>query len=67
MPTLEGVIEHYAQGGSPDDPTLDPLITGFELTENESQALVAFLQSLTGDNVEQLVGDALAAPIGDPG
>ena len=29
--------------------------------------LVAFLRSLTGGDVEELVADAIAAPIGDPG
>jgi cytochrome c peroxidase len=29
--------------------------------------LVAFLQSLTGSNVDTLVADAFAAPVGDVG
>ena len=37
------------------------------LTATEVSDLVAFLESLTGDNVETLVADAFAAPIGDPG
>jgi hypothetical protein len=30
------------------------------------QALVAFLNALTGDNIKALVADAYAVPIGDP-
>jgi cytochrome c peroxidase len=35
-------------------------LTALELTD-----LTAFLESLTGDNVKELVADAFAAPIGD--
>lgn len=50
FPTLEAVIDHYAAGGSAqssDDSPPDPLITGFELTEEERRHLVSFLESLT--------------------
>lgn len=48
--TLEAVIDHYAAGGrarSGSDAPPDPLITGFELTDNERRQLVSFLESLT--------------------
>lgn len=46
---------------------LDPLIRPLGLSEEEKSALVAFLQSLTGSNVDTLVADAFAAPVGDVG
>ena len=62
--TLKQVVEFYNQGGIP-NPLLDPLIQPLGLTPSEIEHLVAFLESLTGDNVEVLVRDAFAAPIGD--
>ena len=58
IPTLEGVLEHYAAGGrarinKPDDrdrkadALIDPLMTGFELTPEDQRQLIAFLGSLT--------------------
>jgi cytochrome c peroxidase len=35
------------------------------LTDQESEDLRHFLTLLTGDNVKELIADALAAPIGD--
>ena len=62
--TLRQVVEFYNRGGVP-NPLLDPLIRPLGLTHEEMDHLVAFLESLTGDNVEVLVRDAFAAPIGD--
>lgn len=62
--TLTEVVDFYNQGGVP-NPLLDPLIRPLELTDTEIRQIVAFLKSLTGDNVESLVLDAFAAPIGD--
>jgi cytochrome c peroxidase len=45
--TLEQVIDHYAGGGSPQDPAQDPLIQPLTLSPDDRRALVAFLQSLT--------------------
>jgi cytochrome c peroxidase len=44
---------------------LSPLIRPLELNAREKDDLVAFLESLTGSNVDTLVADAFAAPIGD--
>jgi cytochrome c peroxidase len=44
---------------------LDPLIQPLDLTNAEVADLVTFLQSLTGSNVDTLVSDAFAAPVGD--
>lgn len=59
IPTLEAVLAHYAAGGRTlvsgqanagsgrDSPRKSPLLTGFELSEQEKADLIAFLQSLT--------------------
>jgi cytochrome c peroxidase len=62
--TLKEVVEFYNQGGFP-NPLLDPLIRPLGLIHSEIDHIVAFLESLTGANVEMLVRDAFAAPIGD--
>jgi cytochrome c peroxidase len=65
MASLREVIEFYNAGGVPNE-VLDPLIRPLGLSENEIADLVAFLESLTGGNVDELVEDAFAAPVGDP-
>ena len=62
--SLKDVVAFYNQGGIAND-NLDNLIKPLNLNAEESDALVAFLQALTGDNINELVGDAIAAPIGD--
>lgn len=64
LSTLREVVEFYDTGGIA-NPLLDPLIRPLHLSGDEKQALVAFLQSLTGSNVDALVADAFAAPVGD--
>ena len=64
LASLEDVVAFYNQGGIVNE-NLDSLLKPLHLSPQESEALVAFLQSLTGDNVESLVSDAFAAPIGD--
>ena len=61
---LRKIVEFYNQGGVPNE-LLSPLITPLNLTEQEIDQLVAFMGALTGDNIEMLVGDGFAAPIGD--
>lgn len=63
--TLREVVEFYNAGGVPNE-VLDPLIRPLGLSETEIDDLVAFLKALTGDNVNALVSDAFAAPVGDP-
>lgn len=46
IPTLEGVIDHYATGGHP-SPFRSRAVRGFKLTVPERAALLAFLGSLT--------------------
>jgi len=64
LQTLEEVVQFYNRGGLANE-NLDPLIKPLQLSGDEVSALVAFLNSLTGSNVPDLVGDAYAAPIGD--
>lgn len=64
LSTLAEVVQFYNQGGVANE-NLSPLIKPLGLSAAESEDLVAFLQSLTGSNVEQLVGDAFAAPVGE--
>ena len=64
--TLREVVEFYNQGGVPNE-LLSPLVRPLDLSEEEIENLVAFMRSLTGDNVDDLVSDAFAAPVGDPG
>ena len=66
MTTLQQVVEFYNRGGIANE-NLDPLIRPLNLTALEISDLTAFLAALTGDNVQELVADAYAAPIGDAG
>ncbi len=64
LANLKDVLEFYNKGGEPNE-NLDPLIKPLGLSEAEINALVEFLQALTGDNIETLVLDAYAAPVGN--
>ena len=66
LSTLRDVVDFYDKGGVPNE-LLDPLIQPLNLSEGEKTDLVAFLESLTGSNVDTLVSDAFAAPVGDIG
>ena len=61
---LEDVVEFYDKGGEPNE-VLDPLIAPLSLNAGEKRALVAFLKTLTGDNIDALVGDAFNAALPD--
>ena len=64
--TLAAVIDYYQAGGA-QAPAQDPRIQPLALTNEEKSALVAFLRSLTGSNVEALAADARSVSIGDAG
>jgi cytochrome c peroxidase len=62
IPTLEGVLDHYAAGGRAiasganagnghDNPNKDPRIAGFTLSRQDRDDLIEFLKSLTDDMV----------------
>lgn len=56
IPTLEAVLDHYAAGGrSHDNPNRDPRIRTLALTAQNREDLLAFLRSLTD---EELIHDA---------
>lgn len=63
LATLREVVIFYDRGGIPNE-VLDPLIGPLDLSDDEIDDLVAFLESLTGSNVNVLVSDAHAAPVG---
>ena len=63
LPSLRDVLLFYNRGGVPNE-VLDPLISPLGLSDAEIDDLLSFLQSLTGSNVDALVSDAFAAPIG---
>lgn len=61
VPTLDGVVRHYSVGKAPrngGDPTIRPL----DLDDGEIADLVAFLESLTGSNVADLIDEARQSP-----
>lgn len=66
LPTLESVVAYYAGGGS-QDPLQDVRISNTRMTISEQQALVAFLRTLTSNQVDALVSDARSVVIGERG
>jgi len=62
--SLREVVEFYNGGGIVNE-NLDRLIKPLNLSASEIEELTAFLKSLSGSNVEELVSDAFAAPIGE--
>ena len=65
LSTLREVVEFYNQGGVAND-LQDPRVRPLGLSQQEIDDLLAFLRALTGSNVDLLVADAFAAPVGDP-
>ena len=64
LATLNQVVDFYNQGGIGNE-NQSPLVKSLNLTKQEKKDLVLFLKSLTGDNVERLVSDALSTPVGN--
>ena len=64
LPTLESVVAYYAGNGSK-DPLQDVRISDMTITVDEQQALVAFLRTLTSNQVDALVSDARSVEIGE--
>lgn len=62
LTTLEDVVEFYNKGGINNE-NKSPLLVPLKLDAKGKSALVAFLKTLTGDNVEALVKDARSAPV----
>lgn len=52
IPTLDGVLDHYAVGGrARGNPSRDPLIRGFVLSEEGRKDLIEFLKCLTDESL----------------
>lgn len=64
LATLEEVVGFYNHGGHP-HPGIDPAVQPLGLSDREVSALVAFLESLTGDNLAELIADARSAAVGN--
>ena len=64
LSTLKEVVEFYNKGGIQNE-VLSPLMFPLNLSEREVDYLVEFLKTLTGSNIDELILDARAAPIGD--
>ena len=68
---MQEVIAFYNQGGMLKNEngfpnvTQSPLINPLGLSEDEIEDIVAFLMTLTGDNIAEIVSDAFSAPVGD--
>lgn len=64
LATLADVVDYYIAGGVP-HAGQDARIRPLTLTARERADLVAFLESLTGSNVDALAADARTVTIGD--
>jgi cytochrome c peroxidase len=64
IPTLREVVAFYNEGGG-GDPNQDPRVRPLGLTDQEQEALVAFLESLTSPSIDRLVREARSTPIRD--
>ena len=70
LATLRDVVEFYNEGGVKEvgkmkNEIISPLMFPLNLSKQEVDDLVEFLKSLTGSNMDMLVMDAFAAPIGE--
>jgi len=63
LSSLRDVLKFYNRGGVPNE-VLDPRIKPLGLTDTDINDLLAFLASLTGSNIDSIVADAFAAPVG---
>ena len=61
LATLADVVDWY-DAGAGQDPIRDPALQRLNLSAEEKAHLVAFLRSLTSQDVERLVAEARAAP-----
>lgn len=63
--TLEDVVKFYNRGGLK-NPGLDERLKPLGMTSQEMHAVVRFLESLTGDNIDALIADARSIKVGNP-
>lgn len=64
LSSLEQVVEYYAAGGA-SHPGLDPRLRPLPLSAEDRRDLVTFLESLTGEGIEELVNDLRSEPVGN--
>jgi cytochrome c peroxidase len=64
-PIGAGRRESGSPGGGHLNALLDPRIRPLDSMEQDMDDLLAFLYSLTGDNIDTLVSDAFTAPVGN--
>ena len=70
LATLKDVVDFYNEGGVREvgkmkNETISPLMMPLNLSKQEVDDVVEFLKTLTGSNMDTLVMDAFAAPIGE--
>jgi len=65
LATLTDVVRFYNAGGQAND-GLDPRIRPLGLSEVDVADLVAFLESLTGANIADLIRDGRSVAVGNP-
>ena len=51
---MSQVIEHYDNGGNPQDKNQDPLVMRLKLTDKEKIDLAAFMETLTDKSLNQI-------------
>lgn len=61
LPTLDAVVDFYDKGGRP-NPNLFPVLRPLRLTPEEKQALVRFLESLSGEVTSTVLPRDRTAP-----
>ena len=64
LSTLKDVVEFYDAGGISNE-LLDPLMVPLKLSAIEKKQIVSFLEQLTGSNIDRLISDAFAVPVGN--
>ena len=64
LATLREVVEFYNQGGFPNEVSI-PGSNHWVCPSRKEADLVEFLESLTGDNIDELVRDARSHAVGD--
>ena len=66
LSTLRDVEKYYPRGGHRPN-SMDPMIRPLDLGDRELADLVAFLESLTGEGLGELIDDARTETTGNPG
>ncbi len=54
LSSMKAVLDHYNQGGNPKDSNQDPLMMPLKLTDKEITELLAFMETLTDEKLNQV-------------